>query len=140
MIILFTLFELLQVLFRSTYTNDSDQEQQNNFRAQRTTTSHAQLTVLEGVCLPVDGVHVPLPPVVASANPGFPTELSVCKKDRKSWTETMTWSIDTQITVGPRETTTAKMVVEEKQWSGDFSVATDISGKVILVMMYPVCA
>ena len=41
--------------------NDSGQDQQNTFRAERTTKSQAQLTVQEGVCLPVNGVHVPLP-------------------------------------------------------------------------------
>ena len=83
------------------------------------------------MCLPKDGVHVPLPPDVASANAGFPARLSICNKDQRTWDETLTWSIDTQISVGPQKTTTAKMVVEEKQWLGNFSIKTDIKGKVI---------
>jgi hypothetical protein len=121
------------VLFKSTYRNASDREQTNKFRAERSTTSRAELTVLEGVCLPVDGVRVPLPAHVAAANAGFPPTLSVCKLDRKCWEEKLTWAVNTEITVDPHQTTHAQMVVEEKQWSGNFSITTTIRGSVKFV-------
>jgi hypothetical protein len=118
------------VLFKSTYRNASEQEQTNIFRAERSTTSRAELTVLEGVCLPQDGVRVPLPADVAAANAGFPPTLSVCKQERKCWEEKLTWAVDTRITVAGGQTTHAQMVVEEKQWSGDFTIRSTLSGKV----------
>lgn len=123
-----------QLLFKATYKNDTDCTQENTFRAERSTQSQAELIVREGVCFNQFGVVVPLPNDVASANAGFPSELSVCKQMIGKWKEEMKWSVDNRITVQPGESVTAKLLVEEKQWNGEFSITTKLSGKIRVVI------
>ena len=120
------------VLYNATYTNDSDREQVNNFRAQKTTTSLAEFTMQEGVCLPLDGVQVQLPEFAANA--GLPAYLSVYKTDQERWEEKLTWSVDSQIKVGAGQRIRAQLLVEENEHKADFSITTHISGKVQCVV------
>ena len=44
--------------------------------------------------------------------------------------QTMTWGVDSLIKVPPRFRTTAELVVSEDSFQGNFSVRSDVSGKV----------
>jgi len=44
--------------------------------------------------------------------------------------QTMTWGVDSLIKVPPRFRTTAELVVFEDSFQGNFSVRSDVSGKV----------
>ena len=71
---------------------------------------------------------------VSDANAGFPKELNICKKVERSWEEELRWTVDNHIRVGPGETIMAKLIVKENQWEGDFSVTSQVSGKVNIVV------
>ena len=124
----------MHVLYKATYSNKLNTVQENVFRAERKTISHALMTVSEGVCLSERGVFVPLPDIVAKANAGLPSELSVCQQTSRKWQEEMKWSVDNTITVEPHQTVTAQLMVEEKEWAGNFSITTTMKGKVRVVI------
>ena len=44
--------------------------------------------------------------------------------------QTLTWGVDSLIKVPPRFRTTAELVVSEDSFQGNFSVRSDVSGKV----------
>ena len=44
--------------------------------------------------------------------------------------QTLTWGVDSLIKVPPRVRTTAELVVFEDSFQGNFSVRSDVSGKV----------
>ena len=90
------------ILFRSTFLNDTDREQQYNLKAERRTVSTCSFSILEGYtteqCASLE-LEVPLPKCVLEASTGFRREYTLEQSRDKQVEEELSWSVESNIKV-----------------------------------------
>lgn len=122
-----------QVLFRTHFTNSTELSQEYTFRAERTTSSTCEVHVDRAVTVGCEmNLSLKTPCEVFEANAGFKREVTVNNSQGQMLEQTMTWGVDSLIKVPPRFRTTAELVVFEDSFQGNFSVRSDVSGKVLV--------
>lgn len=124
-----------QVLFRTVFTNRTDREQEYSFQTSRETTSTCDVSMQR--CYTVGSevnISVQTPAEVLSANAGFHRELSLTKASSTVISETLTWKVDGQIKVDKGQMTTAELVVSEEKLSDQFTITSQIFGKLLVVV------
>lgn len=90
------------ILFRSTFLNDTDREQEYNLKAERRTVSTCSFSIFEGYTTEQAAsleLEVPLPPCVLEASTGFRREYTVEQSKDKQIEEELTWSVESNIKV-----------------------------------------
>ena len=90
------------MLFRSTFINDTDKEQDYQLRAERSTVSSCNIEIFEGFVTEANAslsIEVPLPGCVLSAGTGFKHEYVLENTTSKSVEENLTWSVESNIKV-----------------------------------------
>ncbi|KAK6173542.1 hypothetical protein SNE40_016973 [Patella caerulea] len=124
-----------QVVFKSTYENWTDHDQEHSFQTERTTVSSCTTEVSKGF---TKGFHLEvklgLPEEVAGATAGFGREVNMETVDENTHEESMTWSINSSIKVPPKHTTTAELVVREQEFNASFDMDVNIKGRVLVVV------
>lgn len=124
-----------QVVFRSTYENQTDSPQDHSFQTERTTVSSCTTSVSKGFS---KGMHLEvklgLPDEVAGATAGFGREVNMESTDESTREEVMTWSINSNIKVPGHHRTIAELVVHEKEFNAKFKVVVRIKGQVLVVV------
>ncbi|KAK6173544.1 hypothetical protein SNE40_016975 [Patella caerulea] len=124
-----------QVVFRSTYENWTDHDQEHSFQTVRTTVSSCTTEVAKSF---TKGFHLEvklgLPDEVAGATAGFGREVNMETVDENTHEESMTWSINSTIKVPPKHTTTAELVVREQELNASFNMDVNIKGRVLVVV------
>lgn len=92
------------ILFRSTFLNDTNREQEYNLKAERRTVSTCSFSIFEGYtteqCVSLE-LEVPLPKCVLEASTGFRREYTLEQSRDKSVEEELTWSVESNIKVNP---------------------------------------
>lgn len=122
-----------QVLFRTHFTNSTELSQEYTFRTERTTSSTCEVYVDRAVTVGCEmNLSLKTPCEVFEANAGFKREVTVSKSQGEVLEQTMTWGVDSLIKVPPKFRTTAELVVFEDSFQGNFSVRSDVSGKVLV--------
>ncbi len=90
------------VLFRSTFINDTTKEQEYLLRTERKTTSSCDFELYEGYCTEGSlelSLEIPLPGCVLSAGSGLKRQYSLENAASKSFQEEVSWSIESNVKV-----------------------------------------
>ena len=120
-----------QTLFKTYFSNSTNQEQEYSFKTERTTTSTCEVSIENGFTVGQElCVSLKTPCEVFEANAGFHRELSLTESHGQTIEESLTWAVDSQIKVSPHHKTIAQLVVTEDQVSSKFSVKSTFSGKI----------
>uniref|UniRef100_A0A1I8AHX0 Uncharacterized protein n=1 Tax=Steinernema glaseri TaxID=37863 RepID=A0A1I8AHX0_9BILA len=124
-----------QCLFRTTFTNTTDREQEYSFKTERTTRSAATAIVEKGVCRGVDmEVKLKTPCEVLEANAGFHGEISLCHIGENTIEEELVWGVDSNVRVPARCETVAQLVILEDNAVRKFAIENRLSGRVIVTV------
>lgn len=124
-----------QVLFKSTFTNSTEREQEYSFKTQRTTRSTATISIEKGVCRGMDmQLKLKTPCEIVEANAGFHNEISIIHIGENTVEEELTWGVDSTINVPPFCETIAELVILEDCQTRSFSVDNCISGRVVVTV------
>ncbi|ESO93784.1 hypothetical protein LOTGIDRAFT_104834, partial [Lottia gigantea] len=124
-----------QVVFKSTYENWTDHEQEHSFQTERTTVSSCTTEVSKGYSKGFSlEVKLGLPDEVAGATAGFGREVNMGSVEETSQEEHMTWSINSTIKVPRKHKTTAELLVREQEFTANFKMDVCIKGRVLVVI------
>ena len=122
-----------KVVFTSRFENNTDTEQEHSFTTERTTSCTSTTSISKGYTKGFNvELKIGLPDDVASATAGFGREVNVESATEETTDHSITWSVDSNVKVPPKTKTVAKMVVEEKEFTGKFSLNVKIGGMVIV--------
>ena len=122
-----------QVLFKTTFTNNTDHQQEYSFKTERTTSSTCDVCIEKGVSYGAElGLTLKLPGDVLEVGTGFKKELSVNKTVGETFSEELTWGVDSLVKVPAKTITTAELVISEQQNASSFTVKTRVSGKILV--------
>ncbi|EJW87429.1 hypothetical protein WUBG_01663, partial [Wuchereria bancrofti] len=103
-----------QCLFKSTFTNTTEREQEYSFKTERSTRSAATVIIEKGVCRGIEmALKLKTPCEVVEANAGFNTELMVANIGENTIEEELTWGVDSSIRVPPFCETIAELIILE---------------------------
>lgn len=118
-----------QTLFRTYFTNKTDQDQEYSFKTERTTRQSCSFTFIKGFSREKEGsISFKLPYDVVELAGGIKSEQSIeCGKDQTN-EEEITWGVDSLIKVGPKTKTTAELVINELEMEKEFNVITYLKG------------
>ena len=123
------------VLFRTFFTNRTSQDQEYSFRTSRVTSSTCDVVMEQCYTIGYEmNISLKTPCEVFEANAGFHRELSLTKATGQSIEQELSWEVDSQIKVPRGNKTTAELVISEDQFSGNFTLASSISGKVLVTV------
>ncbi|VDM41748.1 unnamed protein product [Toxocara canis] len=104
-----------QCLFKSTFTNTTEREQEYSFKTERSTRSTATVVVEKGVCRGVEmALKLKTPGEVVEANAGFHNEVSVMHIGENTTEEELIWGVDSTVRVPPLCETVAELVILEE--------------------------
>ncbi|CAF0755049.1 unnamed protein product [Rotaria sp. Silwood1] len=121
------------ILFRSTFLNDTNREQEYNLKAVRRTVSTCSFSVFEGYtteqCASLE-LEVPLPKCVLEASTGFRREYTLEQSRDKQVEEELTWSVESNIKIPGMSQTTAELVVQEDEYYGTFEIKSYFFGEI----------
>lgn len=122
-----------QVLFRTFFTNETNQDQEYSFKTERTTCSSCEVQLERAVTIGEEvGLNLKTPCEVLEVSAGFHREVSVTKSQGQEFEQEMTWGVDSLIKVPPHTKTTAELVVSEAQLAANFKMSTTVSGRVLV--------
>ena len=101
------------ILFRSSFLNDTNREQEYNLRAERRTVSTCSFSIFEGYtteqCVSLE-LEVPLPKCVVEASTGFRRQYTLEQSKDKQVEEELTWAVESNIKVSLRRRRDKKLV------------------------------
>ncbi len=126
------------MLFRSSFINDTDKEQDYLLRAERKTVSSCDIELYEGYVTEGSldlSLEIPLPGCVISTGAGFKREYTMEKGITKSIQEEMTWSVESNIKIPQMSKTTAELLVKEDEYRGRFEIKTYFYGGISVKLM-----
>ncbi|XP_070579175.1 uncharacterized protein [Ptychodera flava] len=119
------------VLFKTSFTNSTDNDQENLLKTERKTRSSCAISIDKGYTIGGSiGVTLSPPNPVIQANAGFSKEISLKNVEEQTLDEELTWTVDTKITIPKHTETTAELLIEEEEYNGKFTVETKFEGKV----------
>lgn len=121
------------ILFRSTFLNDTNREQEYNLKAERRTVSTCSFSIFEGYTTEICGsleLEVPLPKCVVEASAGFRREYTLEQSRDKQVEEELTWSVESNIKIPGMSQTTAELIVQEDEYRGNFEIKSYFYGEV----------
>uniref|UniRef100_A0A0R3RUL8 Ig-like domain-containing protein n=1 Tax=Elaeophora elaphi TaxID=1147741 RepID=A0A0R3RUL8_9BILA len=138
-----------QSLFKSTFTNTTEREQEYSFKTERSTRSAATVIVEKGVCRGVEmALKLKTPGEVVEANAGFSTELTVMNIGENTIEEELVWGVDSTVRVPPLSETIAELIILEDHQTRlvhivdfdefiivlKFSIESRMSGRIIVTL------
>lgn len=124
-----------QIVFKSTFDNRTDHDQEHSFQTERTTTCSSTTTVMKGYTKGFNvELSLALPEEVASLTAGFGREVTMEAAEEDTHEQTLTWAVDSTIKVAAHHRTTAEMVVREQQFNANFKMEVKIRGTVIVCL------
>ncbi|CAF4019681.1 unnamed protein product, partial [Rotaria magnacalcarata] len=121
------------ILFRSSFLNDTNHEQEYNLKAERRTVSTCSFSIFEGYtteqCASLE-LEVPLPKCVLEASTGFRREYTLEQSRDKQIEEQLTWSVESNIRIPSMSQTTAELIIQEDEYQGTFEIKSYFFGEV----------
>ncbi|VDK82676.1 unnamed protein product [Dibothriocephalus latus] len=95
-------------LFSTNFRNNTDSEQEYNFRTERATRSVAEIEISQGFTSRKEiGIKLQVPNQILEASAGFSHEISLNETSRQTVEEELNWGVDTRIVVPPHSTAEA---------------------------------
>ncbi|KAK4468878.1 hypothetical protein MN116_008040 [Schistosoma mekongi] len=126
------------ILFSTTFKNNTDTEQEYNFRTERCTRSIAEIEIQKGVLLSKElSLKLSLPSSLMEANAGFKHEISIGSSTRQTTEEELAWGVDSRITVPARHTASAEVKIEEEEMNCSFRLRTTMYGRLRVLFLDP---
>lgn len=123
------------VVFKTTFVNDTDNEQDYQLMAERKTMSTCSFELFEGYVNEGQAelsVSVPIPGCALEAGAGFRTEYVLETTRTKSVQEEMNWNVQSNVKIPAKSQTTAELQVKEKEYKGRFEIKTYFKGDISL--------
>jgi len=125
-----------QVLFKTCFTNNTDNVQEYCFKTERSTKSTCEVSVERGLTIGEElSLNIKTPCEILEIGGGFSRELSVTNYTGQCYEEELVWGVDSQIKVKPHHKTTAELVVNEDQYESKFKVKSFFSGKIHVTIL-----
>ncbi|KAH9581831.1 hypothetical protein MS3_00008848 [Schistosoma haematobium] len=127
------------ILFSTTFKNNTDSEQEYNFHTERCTRSIIEIEIQKGVIITKElSLKLALPNSIMEANAGFKHEISIGSSTRQSTEEELAWGVDTRITVPPRHSAFAEVKIEEEEMNCCFRLKTSMYGRIRILFLDPI--
>ncbi|KAM3728728.1 Dual-specificity RNA methyltransferase RlmN [Dirofilaria immitis] len=124
-----------QVLFKSTFTNNTERPQEYTFKAERCTRSTATISIEKGVCRGMEmELKLKTPCEIIEANAGFHNELSIVNIGENTLEEELIWGVDSTIKVPPSSETIAELIILEDNQVRNFVMDSRISGRIVVTV------
>jgi hypothetical protein len=126
-----------QTLFRTYFTNKTDQEQEYSFKTERVTRQTCGFSFFKGFTREKEGgVTFKLPQDIIEIGGGLRSEHSIeCGKDQTK-EEEVTWGVDSIIRVKPHTKTCASLVITETEFDRNFSLSTRLKGRLLVTLLH----
>lgn len=103
-----------KVIFKTTFTNTTQREQEYSFKTERATRSSSTVIIEKGVCRGAEvSLKLKTPCEVVEANAGFTTEVMLNHIGENTSEEELTWGVDSCVKVPPAAETVAELVIIE---------------------------
>ncbi|XP_062574747.1 uncharacterized protein LOC134236590 [Saccostrea cucullata] len=122
-----------QVVFRSTYHNNTENEQEHSFQTERTTSCVSTTSMEKGF---TKGFNVELklglPEEVAEITAGFGREVNMQTGFEDTCENSLTWAVNSTIRVKGNHSATADLEVRENDFSAKYKMLVKIRGIVIV--------
>lgn len=119
------------ILFQTKFTNDTEYDQEYTMHTSKTTCSICETAIEHSYTKGIDmSVTLKTPCEIFEMNAGYHREMTLTNSQGQAIEEEVTWSVDSQIKVKSKHTATAKLIVNEKKYSGEFYVVSRLSGPV----------
>ncbi|VDN01001.1 unnamed protein product [Thelazia callipaeda] len=127
-----------QCLFKSTFTNTTEREQEYSFKTQRSTRSTATVIIEKGLSRGIEmALKLKVPSEILEANAGFHSELSIINVGENTIEEELVWSVDGTVHVPPLCETIAELVIlEDHQTRSSFSTESRMFGRIIVTVTH----
>ena len=120
------------VLFKTDFTNDTDERQEYCLKVEKTTRSSCTTEIENGLVRGVELAATLSIGDVLEVGAAFSREVSLSKVEGETIEQEMSWAAESTIVVPPHRAATAEMYVLEKRQSGDFVVLTTVRGTVLV--------
>ncbi|XP_067939145.1 uncharacterized protein [Watersipora subatra] len=122
-----------QVIFTTTFVNDTEVEHEYSFKTERSTKSTCEIEVSKGV---TTGASMELtlktPCEVFELNGGFSREVAVSRSEGEIIEKELIWSVDSNIRLPSFTKTLASLVINQQEFDGRFKVKTKFWGRIIV--------
>lgn len=120
-----------QVIYQSTYVNNTNGEHEQSISMQRSTKSICKAFVTKGYTKGINvGLKLAVPGDVANLTTSFGYSVNLTDNSEESTEETMTWGSDCKVKVAKGQKMSAKISVTEKEYNALFRMKTSIYGTV----------
>ncbi|KAK6751073.1 hypothetical protein RB195_002817 [Necator americanus] len=124
-----------KVLFKTTFTNTTQREQEYSFKTERCTRSTSTVIIEKGVCRGMEvALKLKTPCEVVEANAGFHQEVQLNHIGENTNEEELCWGVDSCVRVPPSCETIAELVILEEQCKRDFRIDNRMSGKILVTV------
>ncbi|KJH49370.1 hypothetical protein DICVIV_04510 [Dictyocaulus viviparus] len=124
-----------KVLFKTTFTNTTQREQEYSFKTERCTRSTSTVIIEKGVCRGMEvALKLKTPCEVVEANAGFHQEVVLNHIGENTNEEELCWGVDSSVRVPPTSETVAELVILEEQCKRDFRIENRMTGKVLVTV------
>ncbi|CAB3409967.1 unnamed protein product [Caenorhabditis bovis] len=124
-----------KVLFKTTFTNTTQREQEYSFKTERATRSSSTVIIEKGVCRGAEvSLKLKTPCEVVEANAGFTQEVMLNHIGENTNEEELSWGVDSTVRVPPNTEAVAELVIIEDVVTRDFRIENRLSGKVVVTI------
>mmetsp|Transcript_29361 Transcript_29361/g.47099 ORF Transcript_29361/g.47099 Transcript_29361/m.47099 type:complete len:265 (+) Transcript_29361:51-845(+) len=120
-----------QEIYRSTYTNKTNGEQEHAISMHRSTKSTCKAYITKGYTKGINvGLKLAVPGDVANITPSFGYSVNITENSEETTEKTIDWGSDCKVKVPKGQKVSAKISVVEKNYSATFQMTTSIYGTV----------
>ncbi|XP_046338828.2 uncharacterized protein LOC124120123 [Haliotis rufescens] len=120
-----------QIVFSSTFDNETTQYQQHNFQTQRSTIATVTTAMSKGFTRGVNaGIKLPVPPEVLSSTAGFGNEVTIECEDEYSVQKSLSWAVNTTVNAPKEMRTVAELEILENEFKCNFKMNVSFRGTV----------
>ncbi|KAK0399821.1 hypothetical protein QR680_003230 [Steinernema hermaphroditum] len=116
-------------LFKSVFTNSTNRAQEYSFKTERSTESVCLIGREQGYCIGAEAeLTLKTPCEIAELKAGFKHEMNFNNLSENSKSETLSWGVDSNITVPAHYITEASIIIEEKKYKCNYTANSRVSG------------
>ncbi|KAL3316062.1 hypothetical protein Ciccas_005298 [Cichlidogyrus casuarinus] len=118
-------------IFSTSFTNNTDSEQNYEIHVERTTVSTAEIELTSGHTTVMEvGMELKIPGDILTANVGFSKELNLECTKTQSVDQEINWGVNANIKVKPGHKVTAHAIVKEEKRECKFTMRTKLQGTI----------
>lgn len=124
-----------QTLFKTCFTNKTNTEQEYSFSTERTTRQTCAFSFMKGFTREKEcQMEITIPGDILEIGGGMRSEQSVEMGKDETKEQEVKWSVNSLIKVKPHSKTIAELTLNEMEMDRNFTVATTLSGRLIVII------